>query len=206
VYQRRVRARLSPPRAAEIRAENAEAHRDAYIHATTEQHNDRITAQRARRAQVLADLPFLSQFESDPNAACAKFGDSSGATLFSARAAAAGVSVRDYVLEDDAMGPVSTMVQQDCMKAFLTVTDALVKMCAVCGQQLIDVSSFRCIRPCFQSTLVLQSLPSATRAHRQRLLLGLCKSALQGVSRLQSAVSGGDALRPGSSLGQISLA
>jgi hypothetical protein len=52
--------------------------------------------------------------------------------------------VRDYVLGDDAMGPVSTMVQQDCMKAFLTVTDALVKMCAACGQQLIDASSFRC--------------------------------------------------------------
>jgi len=144
VYQRRVRARLSPTRAAEIRAEDAEAHHTAYALATAEELNARVTARRGQRAQALAeDLPFLSQFESDPSSARAKFGDSSGATLFSARAAAASVSERDYVLEDDAMGPVSAAVQQDCMKAFLTVTDALVKMCAACGQQLIDASSFR---------------------------------------------------------------
>ena len=49
--------------------------------------------------------------------------------------------MRDY-LRSEAMGAVPAAVQQAQMDAFLKVMDAIVKVCAVCGEQHIGDSSF----------------------------------------------------------------
>ena len=61
------------------------------------------------------------------------------------RAASAGLDLRDYLMQADEMGAVSTEVLHDCIKAYLNEMDApvAIKVCAVCGEQLIGDSSFR---------------------------------------------------------------
>jgi hypothetical protein len=65
------------------------------------------------------------------------------------RAASAGLDLRDYLLQADGMGAVSTEVLHKCIKDYLKQMDAtvVIKVCAVCGEQLIGDSSFQPAQP-----------------------------------------------------------
>ena len=138
--RKRRRARQPPERAAEIRAEDAAAHRGAYTNLTPEQLEQRNAALCQRRADERAQRPLFDRFESDPAAAVAMFRDSSGSMLHEDRAAAAGLGLRDYLLQGAQMGAVSTETLHKCIKAYLDQmgTTVVIKVCAVCGEQLFQ--------------------------------------------------------------------
>ena len=143
------RAEQAPDIAEQIRAQDATSHGEAYARLTTEQLEQRSAEQREHRAHERANRPLLDRFESDPAAALAKFRDSSGAMLHQDRAASAGLDLRDYLLQADGMGAVSPEVLHNCIKDYLKKMDAtvVIKVCAVCGEQLIGDSFFQPAQP-----------------------------------------------------------